>query len=238
MPNKEPGAGEAARYRSREKGEGLSTVEAGRCPKPGAVEEAEPPGEAGEGPGPCPAHPPTRPWQRLAVCKPGAVQGAGLSPSSDQTLTSLSPLTPTGGHLPSHSSAKPSPLSPADFWGHKFCLPAAFPTLTPATLSRLTFLDSFKTKTKTKSPCHGPSTVRDTAQVLWRCHPTQVHGHPPCLCMCPAPLMHPTLKPMRACSAPLSLWATVTGQVSRQAGTLTDSTTLPSTDQSWRPGRV
>lgn len=86
---RQPGTGH-----EREKGEGLSTVEAGRCPRPGAVEEAEPPGEAGEGPGPCSAHPPTRLWQRLAVCKPGAVQGAGLSPSSDQTLTSLSPLTP------------------------------------------------------------------------------------------------------------------------------------------------
>lgn len=149
VPNKEPGAGEAARYRSRERGEGLSTVEAGRCPRPGAVEEAEPRGEAGEGPGPCPAHPPTRLWQRLAVCKPRAIQGAGLSPSSDQTLTSLSPLTSTGGHLSSHSSAKPSPLFSSWTSGeHKSCLPAAFPTLTPATLSRLTFLNSFKKQSK------------------------------------------------------------------------------------------
>lgn len=168
-------------------------MEAGRCPRPGAVEEAEPPGEAGEGPGPCPAHPPTRLQQRLAVWKPGAIQGAGLSPSSDQTLTSLSPLTPTGGHLSSHSSAKPSPLFTSWTFGeHKSCLPAAFPTLTPATLSGLTFLNSFKKEKAKKSTCHRPSTVRDTAQVPWRCHPTQARGHPPCLSMCPAPLVHPT----------------------------------------------
>lgn len=174
-----------------------------------------------------------------ALAKTGSVQSRGQVSPLHQTRPSLLSAHSPPKEGTSHPTALPSPrlFHQLDFWGHKFCLPAAFPTLTPATLSRLTFLDSFKTKTK-KSPCHRPSTVRDTAQVLWRCHPTQVHGHPPCLCMCPAPLMHPTLKPMRACSAPLSLWATVTGQVSRQAGTLSDSTTLPSTDQSWRPGRV
>ena len=49
--------------------------------------------------------------------------------------------------LPSHSSAKPSPLSPADFWGHKFCLPAAFPTLTPLALVSLPLLKTQQGRT-------------------------------------------------------------------------------------------
>lgn len=97
-PNKEPEAGEAARYGHAAKGKGLSTVGAGRCPRPGALEEAEPPLEAGEGPGPHPAHPPDS-------GKTGSALAGGSPGGQAPQLPRRGPRFPQPPHPPREGSS-------------------------------------------------------------------------------------------------------------------------------------
>ena len=76
------------------------------------------------------------------------------------------------------------------------------------------FLDSFKKKKHLPQAKH--SAGHSSGPVAASPHPGL--WAPPCLRACPAPLVHPTLKPVGDCSASRSPWATVTGQVPRQAG--------------------
>lgn len=89
-----------------------------------------------------------------ALAKTGSVQARG-SPGGRSLLfirpdPHFSQPTHPQQEGTSHPTALPSPhlFHQLDFWGHKSCPPAAFPTLTPATLSGLTYLDSFKKKKK------------------------------------------------------------------------------------------
>ena len=155
-PNKEPGAGEAARYRSRERERGRPEYSGGwTVPKAWGRRGGGTSRGGWRGARALPS-PPTH----QALAKTGSVQAWG-SPGG-RSLPFIRPdphfSQPTHPQQEgtSHPTALPSPrlFHQLDFWGHKSCPPAAFPTLTPATLLGLTYLDSFKTN-KQKVPATG-----------------------------------------------------------------------------------
>lgn len=171
-----------------------------------------------------PPSPPThQTLARLAVLpKPGAAQGAGPSLSlASPWLPSNPPPPPPEGtsHITgtkansssssSESPAMPSPLlfSRQTFGEHKSDhvssqLQTLFVSLLPSPhLLLLTSPGSPVLTLSKKNTCHGPSTVLDHSLAsVDSPPPTQACSDrpgpwaPPCLCLCPAPLRHPTLQ--------------------------------------------
>lgn len=113
------GGGGAGLGGEREEGEGLSTGEAGWRQGLGPSRRWTPPPApgAGEGPEPCPAHPPTRLWQDWQHAGPGQPRGQDL-PSNRPAPHFPQPTHPHGwaSLFPQPCQALAS-LHQADFWG-------------------------------------------------------------------------------------------------------------------------
>ena len=173
-PNKEPGAGEAARYRSRERERGRPEYSGGwTVPKAWGRRGGGTSRGGWRGARALPS-PPTH----QALAKTGSVQARG-SPGGRSLLfirpdPHFSQPTHPQQEGTSHPTALPSPhlFHQLDFWGHKSCPPAAFPTLTPATLSGLTYLDSFKKKKKKSLPRTKHCAGHSSGPVAMPSHPS------------------------------------------------------------------
>lgn len=175
--------------REREEGEGLSTGEAGRRPRPGAIKEVDPTTRPGgwRGARALPSPPTHQALARLAARGPGAAQGAG--PPLQQT----SPSFPSAHSPPRVGTSLPTALPSPRLSSPGGLLGSTNPVLTfvsplPSPHSLLLtspgFLDFFK---KNPSTCHRPSTAQDTAQAPWPHHPPRSVGTPLPSCVpCPS----------------------------------------------------